>query len=416
MACLYRRGGKYWIAYRVDGRLIQESLRTTNERLARDKKRKIEYELVVGDLQIASKLPLPTTLAAFCSYLETIRTRKSYKNDVSRLRVFFGPICQALTPGVPGAATGKQRQRPLPDKYANAHVKAKLLEDITAELINRFITARLQQDGWSAKTANNMRQTLHRLFAYATKHHGFCSRDRRHPNPAAAVERQREAAPEIRFLSLEQIDRQLDVVESSAIIRALVATYIYAGLRREEALWLTRKDVRLEDRLIRVQAKTIDGEFWQPKTRRNRVVPISKDLLEVLREYQSPASGTWFFPSPNGQRWDPDNFSHDLRAINKANGLPWSCLDFRHTFGSHLAQKGESLYKIATLMGNSPDICRRHYAALIPEAMHDVVEFESDGPGAGRQNDTQEMLQEILRELKGEPATEEGKPQLRIVT
>ncbi len=37
--------------------------------------------------------------------------------------------------------------------------------------------------------------------------------------------------------------------------------------------------------------------------------------------------------------------------------------------------KGESLYKIATLMGNSPEICRRYYAALIPEAMSDTVEF-----------------------------------------
>lgn len=108
MACLYKRKGRYWIAYRLDGRLIQKSLWTANERIARDKKRKIEYELAVGDLQITSKLPLPTLLEAFCSYLETIRTRKSYKNDVSRLRIFFGPICQALRPGVPGVRPGKR--------------------------------------------------------------------------------------------------------------------------------------------------------------------------------------------------------------------------------------------------------------------------------------------------------------------
>jgi hypothetical protein len=37
--------------------------------------------------------------------------------------------------------------------------------------------------------------------------------------------------------------------------------------------------------------------------------------------------------------------------------------------------KGESLYKISKLMGNSPEICRRHYAALIPELLVDTVEF-----------------------------------------
>lgn len=55
--------------------------------------------------------------------------------------------------------------------------------------------------------------------------------------------------------------------------------------------------------------------------------------------------------------------------------MKWTCLDFRHTFGSQLAMKGESLYKISVLMGNSPEICRRHYAALIPETMVDSVEF-----------------------------------------
>ena len=83
----------------------------------------------------------------------------------------------------------------------------------------------------------------------------------------------------------------------------------------------------------------------------------------------------WFFSSPEGMRWNPDNFSQNLRKINKDNGLSWSCAEYRHTFGSHLAQKGVSLYKISGLMGNSPAICQKHYAALEPQEMHDEVEF-----------------------------------------
>jgi hypothetical protein len=37
-----------------------------------------------------------------------------------------------------------------------------------------------------------------------------------------------------------------------------------------------------------------------------------------------------------------------------------------------------SLYQISALMGNSPEIARRHYAALLPEAMADLVEFETN--------------------------------------
>jgi predicted transcriptional regulator len=43
--------------------------------------------------------------------------------------------------------------------------------------------------------------------------------------------------------------------------------------------------------------------------------------------------------------------------------------------GRQLAMKAESLYKIATLMGNSPEICQRHYAAVVPESLHTTVEF-----------------------------------------
>ena len=180
-------------------------------------------------------------------------------------------------------------------------------------------------------------------------------------------------------------------------------------------MWLTDGDVDLEAQAIRVQAKSVNGEFWQPKTKRNRVVPISRNLLEVLRSYRRPGNCVWFFPSPAGKRWDPDNFSQDLRAINEAAGLEWSCLDFRHTFGSHLAQKGESLYKIAELMGNSPEICRRHYAALMPEKMRETVEFESQaGPQAGGAEKMESMLQEILDKLEGN--TREGSPKLRLVT
>jgi integrase len=128
--------------------------------------------------------------------------------------------------------------------------------------------------------------------------------------------------------------------------------------------------------MIRVHAKAIGGGFWQPKTKVNRAVPISTALRTWLDRYAPrPSEGCWYFPSPEAKHWEPDNFSHDMAAANAKAHLPWTCLDFRHTFGSQLAQKGESLFKIATLMGNSPEICRRHYAALIPEALGDSVEF-----------------------------------------
>ncbi len=39
---------------------------------------------------------------------------------------------------------------------------------------------------------------------------------------------------------------------------------------------------------------------------------------------------------------------------------------FRHTFGSLLAQDGVSLDKITAWMGNTPEVCRKHYTQFVP--------------------------------------------------
>jgi integrase/recombinase XerD len=415
MASIFQRkkGGTWWIKYYVNGRQVYYSLGTKDARVAKQVKRQIEGEEAKGELLAPSKTPLPAFLEDFCKFLSTKRTRKSYSSDLSILRIFFGPICPSL---VPGGCVNKRwvtrDARPVKDRMERHHVKAGYLEEITGSLIEGFISRRLREDGIAAKTANRYREVLHRMFGYAAKYWGFVPPDRRNPNPAAMVERRAEPAHNIRFLSIAQIDEQLRVFRDSPTLNALVATFIYAGLRREEALWLTVDDVDLDKRLIYVRAKLIDGEHWQPKTKRNRVVPISSSLHKILAAYSPERAEPWFFHSPRSRRWDPDNFSQDLREINRSQGLNWSCLDFRHTFGSLLAQKGESLYKIAELMGNSPEICRRHYAALMPEKMHDVVEFSSDtSPAADK---TEVLLKQILEKLDAKEPAAVG-PKLQLI-
>jgi integrase len=279
-------------------------------------------------------------------------------------------------------------------------------------MISGFIRERIIEDGIAAKTANRIREVLHRMFSYASEHFGYVCPDVRYRNPVKGVRRVTESAPVIHWLTQDQVEQQVSVLVSHPTLQAMVATYIYAGLRREEALWLTADDVDLDQKLIYVCAKNVDGEFWQPKTKRNRVVPISSALTEILLGYSPAHESPWFFPSPKGKRWDPDNFSEKLRKVNREHELEWSCLDFRHTFGSQLAQKGESLYKIAQLMGNSPEICRRHYAALVPEQMHDTVEFGTKKVATNA--NAEAMLQQILQKLDSGTHRQTG-PRLRVV-
>ena len=115
-------------------------------------------------------------------------------------------------------------------------------------------------------------------------------------NPVYAASRYKEKAPEIRFLTLAQIDEQLKALQESPQLQVMAAMYIYVGLRREELLWLTLDDIDLKAGggfgMIRVRAKTVNGEYWQPKTKVNRAVPISSSLRYYLDRYAPrPSNG-----------------------------------------------------------------------------------------------------------------------------
>ncbi len=380
MASLIERSGTYYVQW-YEGRTIRRSsLRTDSLQLAKEKLRQFESAQLRGaDNPLPTRTAIAQVVTAYVQHIRTLKTAKSAQTDVYYLREAFGPICEALRVTSRNVSE-KARKRPLVesvDRRNGPRVEAVSFEAITTAHIADFIAAKVRSRGLAPKTANRYREILHRLFRWAMKQHGI--RMPNSVNPAADVERYKERAPEIGFLTLSQIAEQLDALRDSPQLQTMAALYIYAGLRREEALWLTVDDVQLGhgvNGMLRIRAKTVGDDSWQPKTKVNRAVPISRALRQHLDRYAPrPSHGSWYFPSPEGRRWDCDNFSADLRQANDAAGLPWGCLDYRHTFGSQLAQAGVSLYKIATLMGNSPEICRRHYAAIVPEALAGEVDF-----------------------------------------
>jgi integrase len=391
MASLKKRGKTYYAQYYVGKNQRRVCLNTESLQIAKERIRKLESaQFRGGDNPLPSKTPLPEILQRYAEHIRTIKTAKSAQTDIYYLRMMFGEVCPALK-----VNSRKRSVRTLkrPPKKEGQDRRCKMsvievahLEQITTVDVSNFISSHVRSRGLAPKTANRYREIINRVFNWAMDEQGV-----RVPggvNPVAKVAKYKEHAPQIRFLSMGQIEEQLRTLEDQPLLQTQVAMYIYGGLRREETLWLTMHDIDLDagpNGMIRIQAKTVQGEHWEPKTKVNRAVPISSALRGYMERYRPMlAPGKWFFPSPKGRHYDPDNFSRDLRNANQKASLKWTCLDYRHTFGSQLAMKGESLYKISALMGNSPEICRRHYAALIPETMADSVEFGGAIPSQHR--------------------------------
>lgn len=401
MASLFKRGKTYYIKHYVGKHQKWTSLRTTSLQIAKEKKRQFESaQARSADNPLPTRTAIPDILDAYVDHIRAKKTPKAAQTDIYYLREMFGPCCDGLSCTARRLSTKARKKRPasLTDGRKRLPViAAPCFEAITPAQIGEFIDFKVRDQGLKPKTANHYRSILRRVFNWADETQRIRLPDGK--NPASRVKPYKESAPIIRYLTLPQIDEQLHALRFKPQLQTMVALLIYAGLRREEVLWLTQDDIQLSRRngangVIRVQAKTIQFEdgprSWQPKTRVNRAVPISNALREYLDRYTPPATKSpdaegwaasggkgWFFPSPTGGWWDPDDFSRSLREANKDARLAWASLDYRHTFGSQLAQKGVSLYKISSMMGNSPEICRRHYASLMPEAMANEVEFES---------------------------------------
>jgi integrase len=338
---LWKRGELFWIRYTLNGERRWLSLRTANKKIAEELRAEWEVKVRRGEAGQALSVPMGALVDEFIRYQQTRKTAHGCANDLANLKRFL-------------------KDCPL-----------KKAADLTPVVVNRYLTLRRERDGIKPTTANRQRETISALCSYAVVNNYLGE------NPVRKVKRFHIPAPEIRWLNNQQIEDLLEVIRKDRFLYPVVATAIFAGLRRGELCWLGRADFDPARRLLSITAKREnEAEQWQPKTRRNRVVPVSPRLFDVLRPHTQSLNGSvWLFPSPKGCRWDSDNLSHRFRETVEGAGLPWNFLDLRHTFGSHLAQKGISLYKISKLMGNSPEICRRHYAAICTEDLDVDVEF-----------------------------------------
>jgi integrase len=242
------------------------------------------------------------------------------------------------------------------------------IPEVTARLVSAFLAEGRLQKGWSPTTVIRYRQEIHAFLEQAVR---FELIDR---NPAKLVPRPKLPRRQITFLTVQQIGQLLEVLEGDPL-RPLVATCLYAGLRRSEAVWLTWADLELGDEpRLHVRAKTVEGESWVPKTGDDRTVPISQRLMALLLQVPR-VNQTWVFASPRGGRWHEDSITHRLRRVLRAAKLPWRLMDCRHTAGSQWVQRGVPLLSVSKLLGNSYQVAERFYCHLQPNRMRSEVEY-----------------------------------------
>ncbi|MEG0564928.1 MAG: site-specific integrase, partial [Hungatella sp.] len=150
--------------------------------------------------------------------------------------------------------------------------------------------------------------------------------------------------------------------------RAFVSLLLYTGTRRNECLALTREDIDLEKRTIRINKtlvpsnKAVDAVQSMTKTEAgNRILPISAPLLPILEEYCKDFRGHLFL-TPSGCYYRTNLFQRFWRGIlskiKAANDNRPIADDitphiFRHTYASDLYKAGYDIKAAQYLLGHT---------------------------------------------------------------
>jgi integrase len=242
---------------------------------------------------------------------------------------------------------------------------ARPLAEIRAEEIERYKAGKLAS-GLSRKTINNHLAVLSRLFKLALEWEVLLRAPRF--KLLATLE------PEFDFLDFEDGASLVDGAEP--VWRGIILFGLRTGLRLGELRALRFSDVSLPGRKLVVRRAAWNGTVGSPKGGRPREVPLSEEVLSLLRAMPRPASASELvFGHPSGRMYSRNEMKWPLWRACKAAGLRkigWHVL--RHTFASQLVMRGVPLKAVQELLGHRDIRTTMRYAHLSPQSRREAVE------------------------------------------
>ena len=167
-------------------------------------------------------------------------------------------------------------------------------------------------------------------------------------------------------LSQGEVTHLLGLVRRPATRMSLTMMYS-CGLRVSEATHLQASDIDSQRMVVGVR---------RGKGAKDRYVPLPQRTLEQLRAYwlkYRPQS--WLFPSRSGS--EPLSYSSALKCLQAAQRVSniskqVSCHTLRHSYATHLLEKGVDLRVIQGLLGHKSPRTTFLYLHLTQAAMKQV--------------------------------------------
>lgn len=185
--------------------------------------------------------------------------------------------------------------------------------------------------------------------------------------PMRKVQRHPYDVSYVRFLSPEERHRLLRACRRSdhARLYPIVLLALHTGARKNELLYLRRRDVNLTQKVV---------YFLKTKTKVPRAVPLTGLALEYFSTpfYKIMPPDAWLFPGVKTPRPTRIDYAWD-KARQDAGLADFRFHDLRHTAASYLLMSGANMVELANILGHRSMGMVKRYAHFTQDHTRGVL-------------------------------------------
>ncbi len=339
---IYKRGKIYWYKFMWLGKLIRETTKQRNDKVARQMESAHRASLAKGLVGIREKKTV-LTLAEFCDRRFEPWARSTFERASHKSWLWYRCGIRALK-GYKSLADSK-------------------LDEISSEHVADFAGYR-QSAGLQVSSINSSLRVLRRILRLAAEW--------------AVI----ETAPRVKLLPGERHREHVVTPEEEARylaaspepLASIAAVLVESGLRPEECFRMQWENMRFENGR--------HGMLWVPfgksKSAR-RMVPMTphvRAVLECKAQKQGHPQEGWVWPAgTRSGHVEPDSLKKQhYKALRLSKVRPFVLYSLRHTFLTGLGEHGCDAWTLARIAGHSSITVSARYVHPSEDAVLNAME------------------------------------------
>lgn len=320
----------------------------------------------------------PSMIDQFLTYLRSERhfsahTARCYGADLEQ----FGGYLLHPDAGVTSQKPGKTNGATNGAHHTAAQIDPKLLA-VSSDTVRDFMS-QLRDRNYCKSTVARKLATLRSFYKFMVRRGHVTT------NPVAVIRTPKQDKRLPKYLELEQIEKLFSNCDTTTLLgardRAILETLYSTGMRVSELVALEVSEIDLSASVVKVRGKG----------KKERLIPLGPGAVKAILHYLDLRRGAFaqsrhnpdaLFVNKHGQRLSTRSVRRKLDKYLLEAGLDLSVSPhtLRHSFATHMLQRGADLRSLQELLGHQSLSTTQIYTHLTTQTVKD--EYDKAHPRA----------------------------------